>query len=279
MQPAIIYGLYVASVVGAIALYLMAPRAGYTPTRIGGLLGAATLGGLWLWLARYLPEMDSNAAPMAYYYVFSALAILGAARMITHKRPVYSALWFVLVVLATAGLLLVLAAPFMAVALVIIYAGAILVTYVFVIMLASGGGDAEHLPEHDRAAREPLASVAVGFLLLAVLLSASFSGLVRNPRAAAPSDSYLLQSQLTDRGTQKLVQSAAAGESGPAILGSDQLDNVERVGWDMFRGNPLALELAGVILLVALVGAVVLVAQPAGRADDAAVPRMNGLTD
>lgn len=273
MQPAIAYGLYVASVVGAVALYLMAPRAGYTPARIGGLLGAAGLGGLWLWLARYMPEMDGNAAPMAYYYVFSGLAVLGAARMITHTRALYSALWFVLVVLATAGLLLVLVAPFMAAAVVIIYAGAILVTYVFVIMLAAPGGGSpgsrergqEMLPEHERVAREPWAAVAAGFVLLAVLLSASFGQLVRNGRSAGPSDSYLRHTQLRERGAQKLWEARVGGGGGPAVPASDELDNVERVGWAMFRGNPLALELAGVILLGALVGAVVLAGQ---RAED-----------
>ena len=73
-----------------------------------------------------------------YFWVFSAIA-LGGRRFgsITHPRPVYSALYFVLTVFATAGLFILLWAEFMAAALVLIYAGAILITYVFVIMLAS----------------------------------------------------------------------------------------------------------------------------------------------
>jgi NADH-quinone oxidoreductase subunit J len=62
---------------------------------------------------------------------------------------------------------------------VIIYGGAILVTYVFVIMLAAQAGgqaaaegqDPQTSPLYDREAREPAAAVIVGFLLLAVLLS------------------------------------------------------------------------------------------------------------
>src|SRR5947207_1273185 len=72
-----------------------------------------------------------------FFWLFSAIAIAGAVRVVTHPRPVYSALYFVLVVMASAGLFILLWAEFMAAALVIIYAGAILVTYVFVIMLAT----------------------------------------------------------------------------------------------------------------------------------------------
>ena len=62
---------------------------------------------------------------------------VGAIRVVTHPKPVYSALYFVLTVFASAGLFVLLWAEFMAAALVLIYAGAILVTYVFVIMLAA----------------------------------------------------------------------------------------------------------------------------------------------
>ncbi len=58
-------------------------------------------------------------------------------RVVTHPAPVYSALYFILTVFASAGLFVLLSAGFMAAALVLIYAGAILITYVFVIMLAS----------------------------------------------------------------------------------------------------------------------------------------------
>src|SRR5437762_1754512 len=73
----------------------------------------------------------------AYFWIFSAIAIVGAVRVVSHPRPVYSALYFVLTVFASAGLFVLLWAEFMAAALVLIYAGAILVTYVFVIMLAA----------------------------------------------------------------------------------------------------------------------------------------------
>src|SRR4030095_6722893 len=74
--------------------------------------------------------------PEFFFAVFSLIAIASAGRMITHNRPVYSALYFIMVVLSSAALFLMLQAEFMAFALVIVYAGAILITYMFVIMLA-----------------------------------------------------------------------------------------------------------------------------------------------
>jgi NADH-quinone oxidoreductase subunit J len=215
-----------------------------------------------------------------YHYVFSAVAIGAASRVITHSRPIYAALWFVMVVLASAGLFLILDAEFMAFAMIIIYGGAILVTYVFVIMLASqadmssgprrqgapdGVSSAAGLSQsviteeedvlvdqsttYDHVAREPAAAVAVGFLLLALLLSVAFPTtpdhlLEPNPLAASPDDAAILRIYLPHRPDR--------------IIGASDLDNIERIGLELFRNHPLGLELAGVILLVSLVGAVVI---------------------
>src|SRR5205814_3883496 len=116
-----------------------------------------------------------NAGGMgAYFWVFSAVAIVAALRVVTHARPVYSALYFVLTVMASAGLFVLMWAEFMAAALVVIYAGAILVTYVFVIMLAQQAKTEDRpmsaLAEYDQVSREPLTAAAVGFALMGVLL-------------------------------------------------------------------------------------------------------------
>lgn len=273
------YVLYIASALGAAALLMMMPRQGYTPLRLGLVLGAATLGGLWLFLARQLPSTP-GLAPGAwpYYYVFSAIAIGAAARVITHTRPVYAALWFIMVILASAGLFLTLDAEFMAMAMIIIYGGAILVTYMFVIMLASQSGDTSvvhttsesdeaaddpaSLPEYDRVAREPLAACAVGFVLLAVLLGVMFpaspSDLRRNPAMAAPSDAQVVASLLPRRAVTRLPEHAAAKLAEAGVTDAARVSNTERVGVDLFQRHPLGIELAGVILLVSLVGAVVI---------------------
>ncbi len=268
-RSAMQYGIYIASVVGALALVLMMPRRGYNPRWMGAILGAATLGGLWLFLARFLPDhLGLSHAGMAYYYIFSALAIASAVRVITHPKPVFSALWFIMLVCATAGIFIILSAEFMAFAMVIIYGGAILVTYVFVIMLAaqSEEGDTESAEpmEYDSVAREPVAAIAAGFLLLAVLLSVMFSAAPAT-RSGSPSDAEMIAHMLPRRANAELERRTAGTKNAESVRrlieergDADQLSNVERVGLDLFRSHPLSLELAGVILLVSLVGAVVI---------------------
>ncbi|MEX0775170.1 MAG: NADH-quinone oxidoreductase subunit J [Phycisphaeraceae bacterium] len=290
------YALYIASALGAVALFLMMPRSGFSPRALGALLGAATLGGLWLFLARRLPDdwgIAGGGAAMTYYYIFSALGIGSAVRVITHTKPVYSALWFVMVILSTAGMFLLLAADFMAFAMIIIYGGAILVTYVFVIMLAAQSGGAGDLtgpesPPYDRIAWEPVGAICAGFLLLAVLLTVALpapgqAALSPNPRAAAESSQDLIAGKLTNRPGKRIADRMGPEASqipSHARDDSPELYNTERIGLALFEGHPLALELAGVILLVALVGAVVIARQHVEDEDmlDEAVAGAGGAT-
>lgn len=257
--PMLHYVFYIASAVAAAALMMMMPPRGISSRRFGALLAALSLGAVWLWIS---PQMTGPTGlpvgALPYYYLFSGIAIVAAVRVITHTRPVYSALWFVMVVLASAGLFLVLGAEFMAFALIIIYAGAILVTYVFVIMLASKAG-----PEQDRCdqvAREPVAGVGAGFLLLALLLQVAFSE--PPPRPIQNAQAKDARPVLVNRPPQRLAKRLPDGPARElADIETERLDNTEQVGIDLFRGHPLGLELAGVILLVALMGAVVIARQ------------------
>ena len=276
--------IYLASVLGAAGLCLVMPREkrlhGGLRT-LGTLAAVAALGVLWIatapaWIAAG-DGLDDGARP--FYYVFSALGIAAAVRVITHTKPVYSALYFVLVVVASSGLFLTLSAEFMAAAMVIIYGGAILVTYMFVIMLATqseGRGEAPgtgrdaasaeaEAPVYERAAQEPIWAAVAGFLLLAVLLTLIFQPHEPNPTAFAPTDALITDPRdpagvLTDR---PLVISPETGETVPAAVG-----NTERIGLELFQANPLAIELAGVILLLSLIGAVVIAQLHVEREDE-----------
>ncbi|MEM6757612.1 MAG: NADH-quinone oxidoreductase subunit J, partial [Planctomycetota bacterium] len=163
----------------------------------------------------------------------------------------------------SAGLLLTLAAEFMALAMLIIYGGAILVTYMFVIMLATPPRSFEEKddgPAYERFASEPLWASAAGFLLLAVLLSVMFQPMTPNAAAAALPDGVVIETTFAGRseGSGGADRDALATPSGNTPAGTAELSNVERVGLDLFQSHPLAIELAGVILLLALIGAVVI---------------------
>lgn len=147
---------------GAAALYLLMPRPRAYPVRWGaglGLLALVLAGVLLLRSGVFSPET-------ILFWSFSALAILAGALLVTQHNPARAALAFALVVLSTCGLFLLLAAPFLMAATIIIYAGAIIVTFLFVIMLAQQSG----LSDADDRSREPLLTTLTGFILLATLL-------------------------------------------------------------------------------------------------------------
>ncbi|HUB26021.1 MAG TPA: NADH-quinone oxidoreductase subunit J [Tepidisphaeraceae bacterium] len=213
--------------IGALGMFLLLPSWRSRLTRIiGGALLALSL------LILTMPVLHGNPGPNDgfYFWSFSAIALISAIRVVTHPRPVYAALYFVLTVLASAGLFVLLSADFLAAALVLIYAGAILVTYVFVIMLASqassaGVGNLGGLADYDVTSREPVLAVIVGFSLMAVLTFLVFDrayGMIPPPAHPVVS---------TEGQTQALGQ----------YLFHRQLVNVE---------------LAGLILTLAMIGAI-----------------------
>lgn len=286
--------LYAATVLGAVALFFLMPRrATESPLGLrhlapaGALLGVATLGAAWILLSPLLRgvapgETGVGLSGLVFYYVFSILGVVSAVRVITHPRPVYSALWFVMVVIASSGLFLVLAAEFMALAMVIIYGGAILVTYMFVIMLATqprASDDADDLPDYEQYASEPLWAVAASFVLLAVLLSFMFQPMEPNPLAAATPDAVVATQLDRQAGIGTLtVTGNAIGDTVATPKVPVKVTNLQRVGLDLFQANPLAVELAGVILLLSLVGAVV-IANTAVPREDADEPARSASRD
>jgi NADH-quinone oxidoreductase subunit J len=148
-------------IAGAAAIYLLLPRPRTYP-----VLWGAGLGLLALVLAGVLLLGGAFTVETILFWSFSALAILGGALLVTQHNPARAALAFALVVLSTCGLFLLLAAPFLMAATIIVYAGAIIVTFLFVIMLAMQSG----LSDADDRSREPLLTTITGFILLATLL-------------------------------------------------------------------------------------------------------------
>lgn len=200
-----------------------------------------------------------------FFWVFSSITVFCAIRVVTHRKPVYSALYFVLSVLATSGLFVLLWAEFMAAALVVIYAGAILVTYVFVIMLATQSqsasdlatrGASDVISEYDRVSREPLAASALGFTLMGVLLFVIFDKAPQGPMAKAPP---LVVSTVTAPAAAVPGEGATVSAAPPApVEPKATAGSPQSVGAYLFKTQALNLELAGLILTVAMVGAILI---------------------
>ena len=83
------------------------------------------------------------SAPLVVFFVLAALAVIGAVSLIVQKHPIHSALSLIVVMVALAGLYLLLGAEFVAAVQIIVYGGAIMVLFVFVIMLLNAGEE-EH---------------------------------------------------------------------------------------------------------------------------------------
>src|SRR5262249_7409448 len=149
-------------VASAAGVYWLLPR-----PRDARPLWGAILGGLGTVLAGWLLIHSGMArAETVLFYAFAGIALVGGAMLIAQRNPVHAALSFALVVLSTCGLFLLQAAPFLMAATIIIYAGAIIVTFLFVVMLAQQQG----ISSADQRSREPLLSCIAGFVLLGAIL-------------------------------------------------------------------------------------------------------------
>ena len=211
---------------------------------VGGLLGAVALAG-FIAAGRRLGGVGEEAV----FLTVSLVAVISAAATIVSRSPVYAAIWFALALVGVAGVLLVLGAQFLGVATIVVYAGAILVMFLFVLMLAQPTG----MAPYDRVSNEPLLAAVSGAVLLG-LLSLSIGRLSADPPECCrmPSRAAALAAGTTAAPTD------AAGTSSVDSLAADQ---VARLGGELFGRHLLAVEVAGVLLLVALVGSIAVVAR------------------
>jgi NADH-quinone oxidoreductase subunit J len=112
------------------------------------------------------------SAPVIIFFVLAAMCVIGALSLILQRHPIHSALSLIVVMVALAGLYLLMGAEFVAAVQIIVYGGAIMVLFVFVIMLLNAGVE-EHTSFSRMAgiAGVPLAVALTGFLAAAVARS------------------------------------------------------------------------------------------------------------
>jgi NADH-quinone oxidoreductase subunit J len=192
------------------------------------------------------------------FHLLAALSLASAVMMITSRNPVYSALWFAMVLLSNSGLFLLQRAEFLAVATIIIYAGAIIVTFLFVIMLAQPQGTAGY----DRASREPLLASLAGIALSTALVGAiHFASKVEStPGGSAAAN----QGRGTAVPTTAMVKNRLGHAEPKTERWSLAPDNAPRpphvdgLGRTLFLDHFLSVEVVGILLLVAVVGAMLI---------------------
>lgn len=193
----------------------------------------------------------SAGASLAFLFC-AAVALVGAWKMITCHHPVHSALYLVTNFVASAGIYLLLGAPFIALVQVAVYAGAIMVLFLFILMYLNVGIAAD-LTEHRTRRLTAYAAAGVVALLIIAGGAADWAGAV----AAAPAK--LGAAAVGDDPVGKVAATRAASFD----------VSVEAIGTKLFSDYALPFEVAGVLLLVALIGALV-IASPQLRREAAA---------
>ena len=166
------------------------------------------------------------------FYFFAAILLASAAMVIFSRNPVHSVLWLIVAFFNAAGLMVLIGAEFIAMLLVIVYVGAVAVLFLFVVMMLDidfaelRAGFAKNLP--------------LGLLLAIILVVELVMG-IGAYRAGA-----------VELGVADAAAKAAA-----------DVPNIEAIGALLYSKYVFLFETAGLILLVAMIGAIVLTHRPA----------------
>jgi NADH-quinone oxidoreductase subunit J len=159
------------------------------------------------------------------FYVLAAIAVISAFAVISARNPVHSVLFLILTFFTAAGLFVLLGAEFLAMLLVVVYVGAVAVLFLFVVMMLD--------VDFAELKQGFLSYMPVGILVAAALF-----------------------------GELALVASAAMSAHGVPIalaaVGTPEVTNAEAIGRVLYTDYLLVFQLAGLILFVAMVGAIVL---------------------
>ncbi len=159
--------------------------------------------------------------PLMIFFVLAAIAVSGAVSLILQRHPIHSALSLIVVMVALAGLYLLMGAEFVAAVQIIVYGGAIMVLFIFVIMLLNAG-------EEERTDQSKLA------LYAGVPLAVAVTGLI----CAA-------------------IESSQTAANMPAPV-AETLTSTRTLSTLLFTEFVYPFELTSFLILVAILGAIVL---------------------
>ncbi|MEO6819931.1 MAG: NADH-quinone oxidoreductase subunit J [Ginsengibacter sp.] len=154
------------------------------------------------------------------FWFLSALALVGAVGVISSKNPIYSVLWLIVVFFAISGHYVLMNAQFLAIVNIIVYAGAIMVLFLFVVMLMNLNTDSEPI----KNVYLKMAGVISGLALMIVLIAA-----------------------ISTSSTQNAL-----------MLKGTSIGLIENLGKTLFNQYVVPFEISSVLFLSAMVGAIVI---------------------
>jgi len=164
--------------------------------------------------------------PALAFYVFAAVTILSGLMVVTARNPVHSVLWLILAFFNSAGLFVLMGAEFLAMVLVVVYVGAVAVLFLFVVMML----DINFQGLRQGATNYAMVGGIIGVILLLELI-------------------FLLGS------TAVLPAGVTGAQPTPAF---DVMSNTHALGHVLYTDYFYLFQAAGLVLLVAMIGAIVL---------------------
>jgi len=201
---------------------------------------------------------------LVVFLIAGALAIIGALGLVLSRNPVHAALSLVMSLFAIAVLFLNQDAQFLAAVQVIVYAGAIVVLFLFVIMLL-GVDQSEDLSIEPIAGQRPVALlIGVAVLALSVIFVAVSVDGGATGVASVVAEKRDSITNSTESATAQLIDDVA-GAPDAQTDGREQNPNIDQLGRALFTDYVFAFEITALLLTIAVVGAVMLARRPKGE--------------
>ena len=160
------------------------------------------------------------------FYLMATVTVVAALLVVTARNPVHSVLWLILAFFSAAGLFVLMGAEFLAMLLVVVYVGAVAVLFLFVVMML----DVDFVRLREGYARYlPLAAIVAGVLLAEMIMI-----------------------------TLAVVQGGVAADATAPVAASADQTNIEAIGRVLYTDYVYFFQAAGIVLLVAMIGAITL---------------------
>ena len=160
------------------------------------------------------------------FYLLAAVTVVSGLLVVTARNPVHSVLWLILAFFSAAGLFVLLGAEFLAMLLVVVYVGAVAVLFLFVVMML----DVDFVKLREGYARYlPLALVVAGVLLAEMIVI-----------------------------SMTVVRGGAGADASVPTAATADASNVETIGRVLYTDYVYLFQAAGIVLLIAMIGAITL---------------------
>lgn len=187
--------------------------------------------------------------PFLIFFVVGTVAVASAVLVVAMRNPVHSALFLLLTFLCVAILFFLLHAEFVGAVQILVYAGGIMVLFLFVVMLIN----VRDLPDQNMLSPYWKGAIGVGLGLLLLFGTVVRTGVYHEP-VGDPKE--LQQARVLVRSKTRPVD-ARTGKP-PLVMGVRTIGNSEAVGMTLYRDYLVPFEVASLFLLVAMIGAIVI---------------------